>query len=176
MYGIQTPIEFSVDYQQNSILNKFDQTLEIVKKITKKTEKILDENKKLKHYNLFFKMNEDLTINVNNNKNKESLSITFNNYEKLIKNKLKEKENYNISNLSESLNLRNEIAKMIYDNLDVNSIENGINIKNSIFTDILTDMKFQEKQLNNNKVNYYKKIENEFKMKKSDLIRGNNNV
>ena len=45
---------------------------------------------------------------------------------------------------------------MIYDNLDVNSIENGINIKNSIFTDILTDMKFQEKQLNNNKVNYYK--------------------
>ena len=40
MYGIQTPIEFSVDYQQNSILNKFDQTLEIVKN-NKKQKKYL---------------------------------------------------------------------------------------------------------------------------------------
>lgn len=150
------PYQIVENIQTNDVFSNYKNVLEVINKISEKTNRILTSNSNLKNYNLYNNLNKDLKINFDNEKTaKNILNVDFNNKLEYIEFNLKKTSFYNEKNLAEAIELRKELAEMVFEKFDEQSIESAINIKNSILSDIISDMRYQEKEFLEKKLEYY---------------------
>lgn len=149
------PYQIVENIQTNDVFSNYKNVLEVINEISEKTNRILTSNRNLKNYNLYNNLNKDLKINFDNEKTaKNILNVDFNNKLEYIKFNLKKTSFYNEKNLAEAIELRKELAEMVFEKFDEQSIESAINIKNSILSDIISDMRYQEKEFLEKKLEY----------------------
>lgn len=150
------PYQIVEKIQTNDVYSNYKNVLEVIDKISKKTSRLLNSNNNLKNYNLYANLNKDLKIDFANKKTtKNILNVDFNNKLEYIEFNLKKSSFYNEKNLAEAIELRKELAEMVFEKFDEQSIESAINIKNSILSDIISDMRYQEKEFSEKKKEYY---------------------
>ncbi|QPS99701.1 hypothetical protein I6G41_01050 [Staphylococcus equorum] len=149
------PYQIVENIQTNDVFSNYKNVLEVINEISEKTNRILTSNSNLKNYNLYNNLNKDLKINFDNEKTaKNILNVDFNNKLEYIEFNLKKTSFYNEKNLAEAIELRKELAEMVFEKFDEQSIESAINIKNSILSDIISDMRYQEKEFLEKKLEY----------------------
>ena len=95
-----------------------------------KTKHIINQHPELKSYTFFLEL-----IKPQNTLYKETINTC-----------LKSSDVYHTKNLENILQTRYKMIHRTYQYLNKESIENGINIINSLYNDILTDFEFQKKK------------------------------
>lgn len=95
-----------------------------------KTKHIINQHPELKSYTFFLEL-----IKPQNTLYKETINTC-----------LKSSDVYHTKNLENILQIRYSMVHRIYQYLDKESIDNGINVMNSLYNDILTDFEFQKKR------------------------------
>lgn len=134
------------DSIENSVQKQFNAISKNLNLISKNIKTLLPTVKNHGDAELLEYLNDSMDI-IQNNKNLNTINVKFNNEYNVLLNKINNYGyKYSTEKFNESLKLRNELIKIINDDLSSGSIENGINIKNNIYKEINDDIEYFKKE------------------------------